>query len=117
MTIWINAYIAEELAAAARVIRSAYHLLRYESFFTVGEDEVRAWTIQDGWTAPMAAGVIHTDFEKGFIRAEVFNVADLEEYGSESAIKAAGKLRIEGRDYVMQEGDVAFFLIGGHQSR
>ncbi|MHC4838483.1 MAG: DUF933 domain-containing protein, partial [Planctomycetota bacterium] len=73
---------------------------------------VRAWTIRKGDKAPTAAGVIHTDFEKGFIRAEVYSVDDLDELGSESAIRAAGRLRTEGRDYAMREGDVAHFLVG-----
>ncbi|HUH03730.1 MAG TPA: DUF933 domain-containing protein, partial [Kofleriaceae bacterium] len=79
-------------------------------YFTAGEKEVRAWTIRRGATAPEAAGVIHTDFEKGFIRAQVHSLADLEHYGSEAAIKAAGKLRIEGREYVVADGDIMHFL-------
>ena len=94
------------------LIRATYHLLGLRTNFTAGEKEVRAWTIREGDTAPKAAGVIHTDFEKGYIRAEVYSVADLEEHETEAAIKAAGKLRVEGRDYVMQDGDVAHFLVG-----
>ena len=73
--------------------------------------EIRAWTITKGDTGPVAAGVIHTDFDKGYVRAEVYSVEELEEFGTEAAIKAAGKLRVEGRDYVMQESDVVHFLI------
>jgi GTP-binding protein YchF len=90
--------------------REAYRVLGYCSYFTAGEKEVRAWTIPVGATAPQAAGVIHTDFEKGFIRAEVYTLADLEEYRSEKAIRAAGKLRVEGKAYIMQDGDICHFL-------
>jgi ribosome-binding ATPase YchF (GTP1/OBG family) len=79
------------------------------TYFTAGEKEVRAWTFHDGDKAPQAAAVIHTDFEKGFIKAEVYHCEDLFELGSESAIKQAGKLRIEGKDYVVQDGDVMHF--------
>ncbi len=89
--------------------RAAYHLMGLRTFFTAGEDECRAWTIHSGDTAPKAAGVIHTDFEKGFIKAEVYAFNDLVTYGSESEIKAAGKYRIEGKEYIMQDGDVVFF--------
>ena len=85
-------------------------VLGLESYFTVGPDEIRAWTIPVGATAPQAAGVIHTDFEKGFIRAEVYNFSDLMELKSEPAIKAAGRMRSEGKSYVFQEGDIAHFL-------
>ena len=95
-----------------RLIRKAYDLLGLQTFFTAGKIEIRAWTIHKGDTGPVAAGVIHTDFEKGYIRAEVYSVDDLVAHGSEAAIKAAGKLRVEGRDYAMREGDVAHFLIG-----
>lgn len=88
----------------------AYRLLGLQSFFTAGADENRAWTIHVGDTAPQAAGVIHTDFEKGFIRAEIYNYADLLEHKSEAAIKAAGKMRAEGKTYVMKDGDIAHFL-------
>jgi len=89
--------------------RTAYRLLGLRTFLTAGEDECRAWTIRAGSTAPQAAGVIHTDFEKGFIKAETYSFSDFKTYGSEAAIKAAGKYRIEGRDYVVQDGDVIFF--------
>jgi hypothetical protein len=95
-----------------RLIRKVYQLLGLQSFFTAGPIEIRAWTIHQGDTAPVAAGKIHTDFEKHFIRAEVYSVEDLVAYKSEAAVKAAGKLRVEGRDYVMREGDIAHFLIG-----
>jgi GTP-binding protein YchF len=90
--------------------REAYRTLGLESYFTAGEKEVRAWTIPKGATGPQAAGVIHTDFEKGFIRAEVYSLADLEAYGSEAKIRAAGKLRIEGKNYIVQDGDICHFL-------
>ena len=92
------------------VAHGIYRLLGLQSFYTAGPKEIRAWTIPIGATAPQAAGVIHTDFEKGFIRAEVYSVADLEKYKSEKAIKDAGRMRIEGRDYVVQDGDVCYFL-------
>lgn len=95
-----------------RLSRATYHLLGLQTFFTAGPKEIRAWTIHRGNTAPQAAGEIHSDFEKTFIRAEVYSVDDLVEYGSEHAIKAAGRLRTEGRDYVMREGDVVHFLVG-----
>ena len=90
--------------------RECYRLLGLQSYFTAGEKEIRAWTIKKGALAPEAAGVIHTDFEKGFIRANVFNLADLEAHGSEAALKAAGKLRQEGKTYVVQDGDIMHFL-------
>jgi hypothetical protein len=96
--------------ALAAVAHAAYKLLGLQSYFTAGEKEVRAWTVRVGATAPQAAGVIHTDFEKGFIRAEIYSVADLEKYKSEKAIKEAGRLRVEGKDYVMQDGDICHFL-------
>ncbi|MFP4679149.1 MAG: redox-regulated ATPase YchF [Chitinispirillaceae bacterium] len=89
--------------------RSVYRLLGLETFFTAGEKENRAWTINAGSTAPQAAGVIHTDFEKGFIRADVYTLDDLENYKTEAAIKAAGKMRSEGRDYIVKDGDIIFF--------
>ena len=95
-----------------RLIRATYDLLGLQTYFTAGEKEVRAWTIHKGDRAPVAAGVIHTDFEKLFIRAEVYSVDDLVAHKTEAAIKAAGKLRVEGRDYVMRESDVVHFLIG-----
>jgi GTP-binding protein YchF len=96
--------------ALATVAHEAYKLLGLQSYFTAGPKEIRAWTIQRGCTAPQAAGVIHTDFEKGFIRAEVYSVKDLLEYKTEAAIKAAGKMRSEGKTYIFQDGDVAHFL-------
>jgi GTP-binding protein YchF len=92
-----------------RLIRKAYDLLHLQTYFTAGEKEVRAWTIEKGWTAPKAAGVIHTDFEKGFIRAEVIKYADFLHYGSETKVKEAGKLSVEGKEYVVQDGDVMHF--------
>lgn len=93
----------------AVLARKAYHLMGLETFFTGGPDECRAWTIHAGDTAPKAAGVIHTDFEKGFIKAEAYSIEDLRNYGSEQKIKEAGKYRQEGKDYVVQDGDVLFF--------
>lgn len=92
-----------------QIIQAAYHLLGLRTFFTVGEPECRAWTFHEGMKAPQCAGVIHTDFEKGFIRAEVYSYEDFMQYGSEKALKEAGKLRVEGKEYVMQDGDVVFF--------
>jgi len=91
------------------LIHAAYRLLGLRTFFTAGEDECRAWTIKAGDKAPTAAGVIHTDFEKGFIKAEVYHYDDLVALGSEKAVREAGKLRQEGRDYIVQDGDVMFF--------
>ncbi|MBJ2172972.1 redox-regulated ATPase YchF [Aureibaculum sp. A20] len=96
-------------AGASKLIRAAYKLLNLQTYFTAGVKEVRAWTILVGNTAPQAAGVIHTDFEKGFIRAEVMKYADFVEYGSEAKVKEAGKLSIEGKEYVVQDGDVMHF--------
>ncbi len=93
----------------SRLIQSAYDLLDLITYFTAGEKEVRAWTIQKGWTAPQAAGVIHTDFEKGFIKAEVIKYQDFKELKSELACKEAGKLGIQGKDYVVDDGDVMHF--------
>ena len=92
-----------------RLIQSTYKLLDLITYFTAGEKEVRAWTVTRGTKAPGAAGVIHSDFEKGFIRAEVISYADYEKYGSEAAIKDAGKMRVEGKEYVVQDGDVMHF--------
>jgi len=97
-------------AALPALAREAHRVLGLHSYFTAGEKEVRAWTIPIGATAPQAAGVIHSDFEKGFIRAEVYTLADLETYRSEKEIRAAGKLRVEGKNYVMQDGDICHFL-------
>ncbi len=96
--------------ALAAVAHATYKLLGLQSYFTAGPKEVRAWTVHVGATAPQAAGVIHTDFERGFIRAEIYNLADLEKHKNEKAIKEAGKMRIEGKDYVMQDGDICHFL-------
>lgn len=97
-------------AALPTLAREAFRVLGYQSYFTAGEQEVRAWTIPVGATAPQAAGVIHSDFEKGFIRAEVYTLEDLETYKSEKNIRAAGKLRVEGKTYVVQDGDICHFL-------
>lgn len=92
-----------------RLIRSAYSLLDLQTYFTAGVKEVRAWTVPVGATAPQAAGVIHTDFEKGFIRAEVMTYNDFVTLGSEAAVKEAGKFRVEGKEYIVQDGDVMHF--------
>lgn len=96
-------------SGAAKLIRSAYTLLNQQTYFTAGEKEVRAWTIPVGATAPQAAGVIHTDFEKGFIRAEVIKYDDYVQFGSEAKVKEAGKLNVEGKEYIVQDGDVMHF--------
>ena len=96
-------------AGVNRVIRAAYELLKLQTYFTAGEKEVRAWTIKKESTAPQAAGVIHTDFEKGFIRAEVISFLDFDTLGSEAAVKEAGKMRVEGKEYIVQDGDVMHF--------
>ena len=96
--------------ALATLGREAYRLLGRQSYFTAGPKEIRAWEIPIGATAPQAAGVIHSDFEKAFIRAEVYTLADLQQYKTEQAIKAAGKLRSEGKGYVMKDGDITHFL-------
>jgi GTP-binding protein YchF len=96
--------------ALATLSREAYRLLGLESFFTAGPKEIRAWTIPIGATAPQAAGVIHTDFERGFIRAEIYTLDDLKQYKTESAIKAAGRMRAEGKSYVVKDGDITHFL-------
>ena len=95
--------------ALDRLIHSAYKLLNLYTYFTAGVQEVRAWTIHEGWKAPQAAGVIHTDFEKGFIKAEVISYNDFIHYGSEAACREVGKLRIEGKEYVVKDGDVMHF--------
>lgn len=97
-------------SGVVRLIQSAYSLLNLQTFFTAGPDECRAWTINKGDKAPKAAGVIHTDFEKGFIRAEVIKYEDFIELKSEAACRAAGKLGIEGKDYIVQDGDIMHFL-------
>ncbi|MDX1682267.1 MAG: DUF933 domain-containing protein, partial [Phycisphaeraceae bacterium] len=99
-----------EEPALHALARAAYRLLGLESFFTAGPKEVRAWTVSIGTAAPQAAGVIHSDFERAFIRAEVYSVDDLEAHGSEKAIREAGRMRTEGKDYVVQDGDVCHFL-------
>jgi hypothetical protein len=92
-----------------KLIRASYRILNLITYFTAGEKEVRAWTIMKGWKAPQAAGVIHTDFEKGFIKAEVIKLPDYEKYGTESACREAGKMAIEGKDYVVEDGDIMHF--------
>lgn len=106
------AFLAEmgmEEPGLNRVIRAGYELLGLQTYFTAGKIEVRAWTIQKGFKAPQAAGVIHTDFEKGFIKAEVFHYEDLMKHKSEAGIKDAGLLRLEGKDYVVKDGDIMHF--------
>jgi GTP-binding protein YchF len=93
----------------SRLIREAYKLLGLCTYFTAGEQEVRAWTFHEGWKAPQTAGVIHTDFEKGFIKAEVFHYDDLVKYGTEAEIKAKGLFRLEGKEYVVRDGDIMHF--------
>jgi ribosome-binding ATPase len=92
-----------------KLIKAAYRLLNLQTYFTAGEKEVRAWTITKGMTAPQAAGVIHTDFEKGFIKAEVIKYDDFLKYGSEAACRDNGKLAIEGKEYIVQDGDIMHF--------
>ena len=96
-------------SGVARLIRAAYHLLDLQTYFTAGVQEVRAWTFGRNWKAPQCAGVIHTDFEKGFIRAEVIKYKDFVTLGSEAACKEAGKMSVEGKDYVVQDGDIMHF--------
>jgi ribosome-binding ATPase YchF (GTP1/OBG family) len=98
-----------EESGVNRLIKAAYKLLNLETFLTAGPQEVRAWTYRKGSKAPQCAGVIHTDFEKGFIRAEVIKYNDYVELGSESAVKEAGKMNIEGKEYVVQDGDIMHF--------
>ena len=95
---------------SSKLIRSAYKLLNQQTYFTAGPKEVRAWTVSIGATAPQAAGVIHTDFEKGFIRAEVIGYDDYVNYGSELKVKEAGKMRVEGKNYIVKDGDIMHFL-------
>ena len=92
-----------------KLLRACYHLLDLITYFTAGEKEVRAWTITKGWKAPQAAGVIHTDFEKGFIRAEVIKLADYQQFKTEQGCKEAGKMSVEGKEYVVQDGDIMHF--------
>ena len=98
-----------EESGVNRLIKKAYSLLNLQTFITAGEMEVKAWTYHKGWKAPQCAGVIHTDFEKGFIRAEVIKYEDYLQYGSEAAVREAGKLGVEGKDYVVQDGDIMHF--------
>lgn len=98
-----------EESGVNRLIKKAYSLLNLETFITAGEMEVKAWTYHKGWKAPQCAGVIHTDFEKGFIRAEVIKYDDYIQYGSEAAVRDAGKMGIEGKEYVVQDGDIMHF--------
>ena len=92
-----------------KLITATYSLLGLKTYFTAGPDEVRAWTFKDGMKAPSCAGIIHTDFEKGFIKAEVMSYTDLEKYGSEKNVKENGKMRLEGKEYIMQDGDICYF--------
>ena len=92
-----------------KLAQATYSLLGLRTYFTAGEKEIRAWTFREGWKAPQTAGVIHTDFERGFIRAEVFTIPDLLAHGSEAGLKSAGKLRVEGKEYIVQDGDVMHF--------
>ena len=101
--------IGLEESGVARLIKSAYALLKLKTYFTAGPLEVKAWTFRDGWKAPQCAGVIHTDFEKGFIRAEVIKYEDYIALGSEAAVKEAGKMGVEGKDYIVQDGDIMHF--------
>ena len=103
------AEVGLEESGVARLIKSAYALLDLETYITAGVQEVRAWTYHKGWKAPQCAGVIHTDFEKGFIRAEVIKYEDYIKYGSEAAVREAGKLAVEGKEYVVQDGDIMHF--------
>ncbi len=107
-TVFLEEYGLKE-SGLNRLIKAAYHLLNLITYFTAGEKEVRAWTIHRGWKAPQAAGVIHTDFEKGFIRAEVIKIADYQKYKSEAGCREAGKLAVEGKEYTVEDGDVMHF--------
>ena len=98
-----------EEAGLDRLANAAFHLLGLQTYFTAGVKEARAWTIRKGWTAPQAAGVIHTDFERGFIKAEIYSCDDLFQFGSEAAVASNGKKRMEGKEYVMRDGDVVNF--------
>tara|TARA_Y100000815_G_C13313593_1_gene489507 strand:- start:181 stop:1275 length:1095 start_codon:yes stop_codon:yes gene_type:complete len=102
--------IGLEEPGSSKLIRTAYKLLNQQTYFTAGKKEVRAWTIKIGSTAPQAAGVIHTDFEKGFIRAEVIAYEDYVSYGSETKVKEAGKMGVEGKNYIVKDGDIMHFL-------
>ena len=98
-----------EESGLSQLIKATYKLLGLATYFTVGSDEVKAWTFRKGMKAPACAGIIHTDFEKGFIRAEVMSYTDLEELGSELKVKESGKMRLEGKEYIMQDGDICHF--------
>jgi hypothetical protein len=104
----LQGFGAEE-SGLDQLARKGFHTLGLQTYLTAGPKEARAWTIKQGWTAPQAAGVIHTDFQRGFIKAEIVSFDDLVEAGSMAAAKAAGKVRMEGKDYVMQDGDVVEF--------
>jgi ribosome-binding ATPase len=101
--------LGQEESGLDQLARIGFETLGLQTYLTAGPKEARAWTIRKGWTAPQAAGVIHTDFERGFIKAEVVSFEDLESYGSMADAKAAGRVRIEGKDYVMADGDVVEF--------
>ena len=92
-----------------QIIKAAYHLLGLRTFFTVGEPECRAWTFREGMKAPQCAGIIHTDFERGFIRAEIYSYEDFMQYHSEASLREHGKIRLEGKEYLMKDGDIVFF--------
>jgi ribosome-binding ATPase YchF (GTP1/OBG family) len=96
-------------SGVSRLIKAAYHLLQLQTYFTTGPDETRAWTFVKGIKAPQAAGIIHTDFERGFIRAEVIKYTDYIKYGSEAACRESGKIAVEGKEYVVQDGDIMHF--------
>ncbi|WPP49458.1 redox-regulated ATPase YchF [Catalinimonas niigatensis] len=106
--IFLEEYGLEE-SGLNKLIRASYRLLNLITYFTAGEKEVRAWTIMRGWKAPQAAGVIHTDFEKGFIKAEVIKLKDYQQYGTEQGCREAGKLAIEGKEYIVEDGDIMHF--------
>src|SRR5690606_17034919 len=101
--------LGQEESGLDQLARVGFETLGLQTYLTAGPKEARAWTIRKGWTAPQAAGVIHTDFERGFIKAEIVSFADLDHYGSMAEAKAAGRVRMEGKDYVMQDGDVVEF--------
>jgi GTP-binding protein YchF len=107
-TVFLQEYGLTE-SGLNKLIRASYTLLNLITYFTAGEKEVRAWTIKNGWKAPQAAGVIHTDFEKGFIRAEVIKLSDYQKYKTEAACKEAGKMAVEGKEYVVEDGDTMHF--------
>ena len=98
-----------DMSGIDELIKASYSLLGLKTFFTAGLDEVRAWTFKNGMKAPSCAGIIHTDFERGFIKAEIMSYDDLKKFGSEKAVKEAGRMRLEGKEYVMQDGDICYF--------